>query len=116
MSTITLRTGKEVSHEHLAILMVTLDKLARQDANAYYELVALCRNPEHKLYIGTDKTLRELKLIEKNNQPVEVTRDIVLASAEGEGLNLKLVSPVKQSQDDSVQHSILAGDGPFIRK
>lgn len=116
MELATLRTGKEVPAQALMTTTLLLQKLARTEADAFFELVEVCRKPGYKLSQIYAKRLQECGLIQGDGQPHEYTREIVLASAEGEELDLKLVSPVKQPQSEPVQHSILVGSGPFTKK
>lgn len=88
----TLRTGAVVPSVLIDVIGLTLDDLFSSDPIAFYELVQLCRNPGHEIFFG-QKRLTELNLIGVNGQPHDATRDIVLASVEGDELSLRLVDP-----------------------
>ena len=96
-SSVTLRTGEEVPTSLVNVLMLSLKTLAEQNPIALYELVEISRDPKHKLFGNTGGILRDLNLIEADGKPHDMTRLIVLAAAEGEGLELKLVSPVRKA-------------------
>ena len=104
-SSVMLRTGEEVPTQIVNIVMLSLKTLAKQNPIAFYELVAISRNPRHKLFGNAGEVLRGLNLIEADGQPHDATRLIVLAAAEGNGFELKLVSPVRKEQEEKRQYA-----------
>lgn len=97
-SNLILKTGEEVPAPIVNVVMISLEALIKQNPLAFYELVQISRNPEHKLFGNTGDVLRQFALIEADRQPCDATRLIVLAATEGEGLALKLVQPVRKEQ------------------
>jgi len=94
MRMIKLRTGKEVPEPNVKVVMISLNGLMTSNPIALYELVMLCRDKKHQLFGNTGEVLKSYALIEPSGQPHDVIRDVVLAATEGEGLELRLVSPV----------------------
>lgn len=59
-----------------------------------YELVMKCRDKNHQLFGNTGERLKKLRLIEEDGSIHGSIRNIVLSSAEGEGLEMTFKSPV----------------------
>lgn len=102
---VMLRTGEEVPAQLVDVVMVTLEKLIEQNHIAFYGLVRISRDRKYKLFGHTGDVLRTLNLIEADGQPNDATRLIVLAAAEGEGLEVRLVSPVRKEQEEKQRAS-----------
>ncbi len=66
---------------------------------ALYELHQKALNPNHKVDEGYSQFLRDLNLIESDGNLHDVTKNIVLSSIEGEGLEMRLVNPVVSTRD-----------------
>lgn len=100
MNTVKLRTGEEAFAPMVTLVMSSLEELIKKDpiGLVFYDLVMLCRNPNYKLFGNAEEVLRERNLIETDGQPHDLVRSIVLAATEGEGLEMKLVSPLAPSQ------------------
>ena len=88
--TMKLKNGVEESEALVAVTMYSLRKLG---ALEFYEIVALCRNPEHVLFGTIGKKLQRLNLIEDSGHVHGSIRNIVLSAAIGEGLSLRLGNP-----------------------
>lgn len=102
--TVALRNGYEHAEPLVRVTQMSLRNLMQEDAIAFYELVALCRDSTHKLFGNTEETLRNLHLIEglREGYPATVhdaIREITLAATEGELLNLRMVNPLKEMSE-----------------
>ena len=95
MKTVILRTGEVIPEPTVATTMVTLRSLAADDYLAFFEFVELCRNDSHKLWDdNVEKKLRSLSLIQSDGRVHGDVRAIVLATVQGDGAHIVLVSPV----------------------
>lgn len=92
MRMVTLRTGAEVPVPALSITRISLDELMEQDPVALVELVELARNPGYTVFSdNVTKALSDAGLLNSAGRLDNVTRDIVLASVEGDGLDIRLL-------------------------
>jgi hypothetical protein len=98
MDTVILKDGSEMMTSMVTVSMMSLRSLLDQDPIAFYELVMICRNPEHRLFGKTDTVLRSLALLESDNRPHDMLRRIVINAVEGDDMEMKLVSPVAENQ------------------
>lgn len=92
--TVILRTGEETLTPLVTAAMSSLKSLMERQPIALYELVMLARDPQHKLFGNSGSILRQLNLIEADGRIHDSMRTIILAATEGDGLDLKLVSPL----------------------
>lgn len=99
-STVILRTGEEVPTPIATVVFASLKNLFETDPVAFYELVEISRDPKHELFGCTGDVLRARRLIENNGQPHDVSRLVILAAADGVGMELKLVSPIRKEQNE----------------
>ena len=93
MSTVALRTGREVPDGLVQPVLLSLGLLAEHSPVALYELAMLARDPWHRLFGNTGQLLTELGLVDQAGKLHDATRDVVLATVEGDGLDMCLVSP-----------------------
>ena len=95
---IRMKNGsEECSAIVTATTMALRDLWGGGEAIAVVELVSLCKDSQHKLFAGTREGLHRLALLERNGDSFTVhdsVRNVVLSSVEGEGLDMRLVSPV----------------------
>ncbi len=91
---VTLRTGVESHGGLVTVTMLALKALMEANPIALYEFVELCRDRNHRLFGNTADILSGRNLIEGDGQPHDATREIVLAAAEGDGMDLTLQSPL----------------------
>lgn len=99
-ATVMLRNGYEHVESLVTVTMMSLRTLMQEHPIEFYELVALCRDSEHKLFGNTTLILRDLSLIEGEGFPASVhdaIREITLAATEGELLELRIVDPLAAS-------------------
>ena len=63
---------------------------------AFHDLVMLCRNPDREETNSTRMTIDTLKekgFVQEDGTVNESTRNVVLSSAEGDGLEMQFISP-----------------------
>lgn len=94
MKTVTLKTGVELPEAIVATGMLSLEHLIHSNPIAFFELVAVCRDLNHQIFGNAGDVLSGLALLELDGRPHDAIRDIVLAATEGEGLGLRLGSPL----------------------
>ncbi len=95
MNTVKLNNGAE-EHEGLVnITMLHLKALIEDQPIAFFELVEKCRNRNHKLFGVTGKVLKDLSLIESDENIHSSIKNIILSATEGKGLNLTLINPIR---------------------
>lgn len=91
---VQLRTGVHVPNILVATTTLALRHLYEAGHGvALYELAELAKNPAHELFGNADKVLDRAGLTQGGVLHAAV-RDIVLASFDGEGLDLTLVNPL----------------------
>ena len=94
MKVAKLRNGSVEQAMLVRGTMSSLMRLFSEDPLAFYELVQKCRNKNHAIFSPVQvKTLEDSGLL-TNNSVHNSIQNIVLSSVEGEGLDMKLVSPV----------------------
>lgn len=96
MKMIVLKNGAKEPEPSVVVITTNLRLLlnSASGAIALYELAQLCKDEKHRLFGTTGKILEQFRLIE-NGYVHDTTRNIVLSSVEGEGLQMRLVSPIK---------------------
>lgn len=90
---ITLKNGSQEADVLVAGIMLSLKSLMKENPIALYELVMKCRNPNHQMFGNTKDVCEELALVERNSVHDSI-RNVVLSAVEGDGLSMKLGSPV----------------------
>jgi hypothetical protein len=94
MEMVTLRTGKVVPKDLVTTTMALLESLMARDPITGFEFVCLCKDSTHNLWNDAGDILARASLIGQDGKIHKYVREITLAAAEGEGLDLRLVSPV----------------------
>jgi hypothetical protein len=96
--TVRLRTGKEVPEAALITVRISTGILLEKHPIAIYELVMACRDSSHVPFRQTGPAIAEVGLAEVRSDGTlrihDITRDIVLASVDGDGAGLAMVPPV----------------------
>lgn len=96
MKTVILKNGAEEA-EPLALAMPRiLASLMQENPIAFYELVMLARDPSHDMWPGTSEILEQRQLITRGHMHDSI-RNIVVSAVEGEGMEMVLTSPIKES-------------------
>jgi hypothetical protein len=89
----TLRNGSEAAESAVRVIMISLDELLAKEPIAFYELAAVCRDPQHVIFGNCAGKLRERGLLESSGKPHGLVRDVVLSAVAGEGGDMHLQSP-----------------------
>lgn len=88
---VTLRTGREVPRPVVLMTTIVLRALWREFPTAAYDAVMWARSGEPQEFSA--QRLEAIGLTQ-NGVMHDVTRDVITASVEGEGSDLRLVNPV----------------------
>lgn len=91
MTAITLRTGETVDQGVYRSTMISLELLWKNNPIAVAELVAYARNHQHAMFGNTRDVVERHGLME-HGQLHASTRDVILASFEGDEDSLQFVS------------------------
>lgn len=98
---VTLRNGASEFEPLVRTMSFILRNLMEEKPITLYELVKMCRDPQHKPWGGVLEQLRERRLVEERPDGTwgiyDSIRNIVLSSAQGDVLDLTLVSPVAKA-------------------
>lgn len=94
LKAVVLKNGAEEVEPLVAVVMMSLRTLLRENPIAFFELVQLCKDRNHKPF-GTTGTILEQTSLIQNGVLHDSVRNIVLSAVEGEGLEMRLTSPVK---------------------
>ena len=96
MKTVRLKNGAEVAEAVIKIVMMSINCLLQNNETAARELVMLCRDPKHQLTENAVGDLAAIGLVERRDDRYivdEMSCQIVLSSAEGEGEEIKFETP-----------------------
>lgn len=94
METIKLKNGAIEAKPLVGVMMLSLEHLMDEKPMALYELVMKCREPEHEFFGTTGEDLQKLNLVGPGGTIHSSVRNIILSATSGEGMDLKLHSPV----------------------
>jgi hypothetical protein len=94
MKTITLKNGTQEPYSLVAIVTISLKMLIMEDPICFYELVMKCRDHNHEFFGNTSLRLGQLGLTDDAGNVSRQIRNIVLSSVEGDGLDMRLGSPI----------------------
>lgn len=97
-STVTLKSGEEVRTSLKKTVMLALQSLMKNHPVAFYEMVMLCRDPDHEIWGDMGETLQDWKLVKPNGKVRPEVREIVLNAVKGEDMDMQLVSPVAEDK------------------
>jgi hypothetical protein len=95
--TVMLRNGIEEPEVLVKVTMMSMHDLMETNPIAVYELVSLCRDRSHPLFGNTGEVLKARALIIDSRTVHDSIRNIVVSAAEGDGLDMSLRSPVKET-------------------
>jgi hypothetical protein len=90
---VTLRTGAEVPEPVIRTVTITMSRLMETDPIAPYEAVMMAREPGYVPFGNTGETLKRFDFIDNFPKLHRTVRDVILAATEGDGMDLRLVSP-----------------------
>ena len=95
IETVVLKNGATEALSLVSITMFSLSNLLKQKPMCFYELVMKCRDKEHKIWGNLAVDLKELSLIQRDENVHSSIKNIVLSAVEGEGLNMTIGDPKK---------------------
>jgi len=94
LTTYILKNGTEEVQPLVKVTMMTLNRLVGKYPLAAYDLVELCKSTQYKP-LGDSNSILEKYCLIINGEVHDSIKNIVLSAFEGEGINLKLTSPIK---------------------
>ncbi len=96
MSTTTLRTGATVATPTLMTTTAIIAELWAKNPIAAFELATLARNPDHVPFGDTADVFARFGLTDHAGRLHTDSREIVLASFDGDDVDLHLVDPIAE--------------------
>ncbi|MES2344923.1 MAG: hypothetical protein V4494_03170 [Chlamydiota bacterium] len=100
---VTLKDGFEVPEAILHVVTRDLDTLVAKRPDILLELLKKCENFEYKFNNSfkneTQEILRAYNLIDRNENVLRITQEIVLNSVKRDGEVLRVINPLKSSRD-----------------
>lgn len=93
MNTVMLKNGAEEVEQLVTVVAMSIDDLLKTSPITLFELVAKCKDANHKIFGNHEKRLEDRALIENGVIPASI-RHIVLSGVVGEGLDMQFVSPI----------------------
>ncbi len=87
-------SGIEELRALVNVLNMSLKKLFKEHPTAFYDVVMIARDSSYEPFGTNGEFLRQLGLLERDNGMHDSTRNIILASVEGDMLKMRLVNPI----------------------
>lgn len=97
-----LRTGIQEASALVKIVALQLREMMNPDLEkgarmgdmlALYDLVSKCRDRNYQFFGNNEELLIQRGLVERSGHVHDSVRNIVLASVEGDGMDMRLVNP-----------------------
>lgn len=99
LEVLKLKNGTEEVKPLVALVYHRLTQLIddpKGGAIVWYELVMKCRDKNHEFFGNTGDKLKDFQLVEPDGSVNGSIRNVVLSSAEGDGLDMSLVNPIAE--------------------
>lgn len=96
MKAVTLKNGSEEANVLVTVTMMSLRRLMKEKPIIFYELVMKCRDSNHQFFGKDCQDLERLNLVQPDGRVHDSIRNIVLSAAIGDGLEMRLGSPIKE--------------------
>jgi hypothetical protein len=99
---VRLRTGAEVPASAARTAYLALDRLANGELGelmALCEAAAIARDKTHRPFGNTGAVLREAMLLDSGGVMHSITRDVILATVDGDEMNPRVVWPFGGGED-----------------
>jgi len=94
MNVVTLKTGKEEVEALVTVTRMTLSlMLELSESILFYEAVMIAKDHNHDPWGDSKDKLKVYGLLESDGRMHDSVRNIILASVEGEWLDMRLVNP-----------------------
>jgi hypothetical protein len=94
MKVLRLRNETDEPEAMVTLMFSALQDLMNENTTLFYELVMKCREPGYQLSKVDEGALKDLAFIPESGRIHDTIRNIVLSATEGEGLSLRIVSPL----------------------
>ncbi len=92
---VKLRNSKiEELRTLVSVIYMSLEKLLEEQPTAFYDIVMMARDKNYKPFGKNGEVLAQLVLINKDNSMHDSIKNIILASVEGDMMEMKLVNPI----------------------
>ncbi len=98
MELVELKNGQSEGEGLVRVTMMSLMDLTETNPIAFYELVMKCRDYNHRFFGNTGELLEKTGLVSSNGDVHNSIRNIVLSATDGDGLKMKLGSPLKSAK------------------
>lgn len=96
MDILKLKNGSEEVAPLVNVTMISVRHLLESNPIAFVELVSLCQDRDHELFGNTAVELQRLALVKPDGSVHGSIRNIVLSAVEGEGLEMRFISPLAE--------------------
>lgn len=94
MNEVRLKNGTTALQVAVASTLSTLEVLRDNHPLALFDLVMFARDPGDTLDRDTLQMMKKFSLVDESGAMPRDVRNVVLSAAEGDGLNMRLVSPL----------------------
>ncbi len=94
MEMVTLKDGTKALKPAVAAVMVSLRSLLDVAPTAFVDLVEICRDADYQPFGDNAERLMQAALMQSDGSVYSSIKSVVLSAVEGEGLDMRLVSPV----------------------
>lgn len=93
---VTLKNGAEEPEVGVIAVMTTLNEMNNSLSGmlAFHDIVMRCRDKDYPIADPQLDTLKELGLMGEGGWMHEITRNVVLSAAVGDGMGMQLINPV----------------------
>ena len=89
-----LRNGTSEFRPLVILIHSVLDGLLKKDPVSFYEIVQKARNRDHVMFGKSGQVCKDISLLKPDDSMHGSIRNIILSSVAGDGLSMRLVSPV----------------------
>lgn len=97
MNTVTLKNGAQEIEATVNVVMLNLRALFETETFAFCDLVEKVRDSSFTIPDASAKTLSDYSIVQDGLMHSSV-RNIVLSAVEGEGIEMRLVSPIREKE------------------
>jgi hypothetical protein len=95
MKNMHLKNGSEEFAPLVSVTMLSLQSLLKSDPITFYELVMVCRSPDHKVWPPSKEKLAQSSLTGVGGRPHSSVRNIILSAVTGDDAEMSLGNPVE---------------------
>jgi len=100
MHTVLLKNGIKEAEPLVRVMMyLVLPDLLKNHPTAFYDLVMRCRDKSYKFFGNNEKLLKDKNIVDTDGSIHSSIKNIVLCAIEGEGIEMRLVNPLKKSEN-----------------